>query len=114
MTQVRSGPKIWSLQPGRADSAHSGRSVGFAGPRKPPAHQRVPLRSPASSLERILDRTDAAVLVMGDTYRSYHRVLPSDRHVAMKERVNGAGNTLGYLGPAPLESGKCLVGIPEQ
>jgi predicted phosphodiesterase len=36
---------------------------------------------PDNSLERILDQTDADVLVCGHTHLPYHRVLPSGRHV---------------------------------
>lgn len=36
---------------------------------------------PASSLERLLDRIEADVLVCGHTHIPYHRVLPSGRHV---------------------------------
>lgn len=36
---------------------------------------------PESSLERLLDMTEADVLVCGHTHLPYHRVLPSGRHV---------------------------------
>jgi diadenosine tetraphosphatase ApaH/serine/threonine PP2A family protein phosphatase len=36
---------------------------------------------PDASLERILDGVNADVLVVGHTHKSYHRVLPSGRHV---------------------------------
>jgi predicted phosphodiesterase len=36
---------------------------------------------PDSSLERLMDQTDADVLVCGHTHLPYHRVLPSGRHV---------------------------------
>ena len=36
---------------------------------------------PDKSLERLLDQSEADVLVCGHTHRPYHRVLPSGRHV---------------------------------
>ncbi|MBE0409875.1 MAG: metallophosphoesterase family protein [Anaerolineales bacterium] len=36
---------------------------------------------PESSLERIMDQTDADVLVCGHTHLPYHKILPSGRHV---------------------------------
>ena len=36
---------------------------------------------PTSSFERLLDQTDADVLVCGHTHLPYHKILPSGRHV---------------------------------